>query len=89
MRLKGRGQIPSEEQYVLESQLRASLVPLEAPPTFVESVRERLQQARPLYVPQAQTWPQAFVVFAGLGGVLFLLAGLTVFLFLRHGREEA
>ena len=81
--------LSSEEMAALEAQLRASLVPVEADRAFVEDIRSRLQAPRPLYVPQARTWQQAWLLFGGLSGTLLALAGLTAFLFFRHRRKAA
>ena len=81
--------LSAEEMAALEAQLRASLVPVEADRTFVEEMRTRLQTSRPLYVPQARTWQQAWLIFGGLSGTLLALAGLTIFLFFRHRRKNS
>lgn len=81
--------LSSEEMAALESRLRASLVPVEANRAFVEDVRSHLQAARPLYVPRARTWQQAWLLFGGLSGTLLALGGLTIFLFFRHRRKAA
>ncbi len=81
--------LSAEELAALEAQLRASLVPVEADRSFVEEMRARLQTPRPLYVPQARTWQQAWLIFGGLSGTLLALAGLTVFLFFHHRSKRS
>lgn len=81
--------LSAEEMAALEAQLRASLVPVEADRAFVEDIRSRLQASRPLYVPQARTWQQAWLLLGGLSGTLLVLGGLTFLLFFRHRRKAA
>jgi len=88
MRRWGKQVLLPEERQAIERRLRASLVPVEADTAFVEHVHRQLASPRPVYVLQATTWSQAWLLFGGLSGTLLLLGGLTVFLFARHRKKN-
>jgi len=81
--------LPDEEIASLEAQLRASLTPVEARDDFVEAIQERLQTARPLYVPVSRTWRQSWLIFSALSGSLLLLTAVTTLLFMRRGKAAS
>ncbi len=81
--------LPPDEVAALEAQLHASLVPVEVDAGFVQRFGEQLRQQRPLYVPQARTWDQAWLLFGGLSGTLLLLAGVAIALFWRRKAADS